>query len=259
MSTKQFISAEEHLAKLGVTVQQAQDFIVENVGDPELLFNTARLNGVTSGMLSEIMNISTDIIQDYFTDADLPSIELDYTSLLINSDLGALEPLVNFNTNTGLLSNASLRETVQLLLESPNPQMVDNPNRYDDFFGPAYSYSLNDGIYDAEELGVGHLKDVPATNESIESIFYGTLINLFSRLDETELNQINAFSEDSDPEEFQMLLIESLESPDTVIRSDSFLGGLVVQEAEDIINKFWEPGSDLVGVLDHSLLGIATA
>ena len=37
MSTKQFISAEAHLNKLGVTVQQAQDLIVEYIPEADSL------------------------------------------------------------------------------------------------------------------------------------------------------------------------------------------------------------------------------
>jgi len=247
MSTKQFISAEEHLAKLGITVQQANDFIVENVDNPELLFVVARQNGVTNSMLSEITNISTSVISDYFVAADINSLELDQTSILVNSDLGFLETLVDFNHNTGILSNASLSEIVQ-------PQ-VDGLYEFTfETHASLFPFYLNDGIYDAEELGVGHLTDVAATSNSLESLFYGSLINMFRMLDESELNQINLFPEDGTSEDFQALLVESLsESPSSFIWTDEQLAALVTIEAAANINEFWaNDGNPAIGIVDRS-------
>ena len=252
MSTKQFIPAEKHLAKLGVTVQQAQDFIVNNASLHEIIFEAADQFGITNNILSEITNISTDIIRDYFVTDGKDSNKLDRSSLLINSDSESLESLIDFNNNSGLLSNAALSEAVRPLLI--------NPVIYDPFFEPVIPLQSADGNFDAEELGVGHLGNIPATNESIESIFYGTLINIFTALDESELNQINTFPEVGDPEGFQTLLINALSEPlSPVAWTDEELSNQVAQEAAEIINKFWSGESELVGVLDHSFLGLATA
>ena len=250
MSTKQFISAEEHLAKLGVTVQQAQDFIIANVGLPEVIFAEAFNGGVTNSMLSEITNISTDIIGNYFTNANLDKNGLDQTSLLINSDLGAFESLVDFNNNSDILSTASLANDVQ-------PLLID-PSLYDFVFGPVYVFQTSDGIYDSEELGVSHLGNVDATNESIESLFYGSLLNIFSAIDETELSQINAFSEDGNPDDLQALLIDSLSDTSTPTAwTNEELKNHVTQEAVNIMNEYLV--TDVIGVLDLSFLGLAVA
>jgi len=253
MSRKQFISAEEHLAKLGVTVQQAFDFIVANVDKPEVIFSAARQYGVTNDMLSEITNATTIEIHDYFVNAGIDSIQLDWTSLLINSDLGSLEHLVDFNDNTGILSNASIREAVQPLIFLPDAYLFTWETIYD--------FAKNDGNYDAEELGVDHLIDVPATDESIESLFYGTLIKIFSALDQAELDEINVSREDGSSEEFQVLLLDALsESPSsTTVWTDEQLAELVTNEAVNVIDKFWTGEIEFVGVLDHSFLGLATA
>ncbi len=254
MSSKQFISAEAHLAKLGITVEQANDFILENVDNPKLLFSVARENGVTNSMLSEITNFSTSVISDYFVAADRDPIELDQTSALVNSDLGPLEALVDFNHNTGVLSNASLRETVQ-------PLIVDDLYEFTfETLESLYPFFLSDGIYDAEELGVGHLTDVAATSDSLESLFYGSLINTFKALDETELNQINLFPDNGTSEDFQALLVESLdESPSSVIWTDEQLAELVTNEAAKNINEFWaNDDNPAIGILDRSYLVEAT-
>ncbi|HNP52617.1 MAG TPA: hypothetical protein PKJ85_12605 [Nitrosomonas nitrosa] len=254
MSTKQFISAEEHLAKLGITVQQAFNFIAAKVReqDADAIFNAARLSAVTNEMLSEITGgIPISVINDYFALADINNAALDQTSEIVNSDLGTLEQLVEFNNNIGILSNASLREDTQSLL-------IDS-SLYFFMLDENYPFYLKDGIYDAAELGVD-LEAVPATNDSIESLFYGGLINMFRALDESELNLINTFPDDGKPEDFQALLFDVLkESPSTVTWTDEQLAGMVAEKAAEIVGEFWSGEAELVGVLDHSYLGLATA
>jgi len=253
MSQKAFISAEEHLAKLDFTIEQASEFIFANVDQASVIFDVAEQYGVTTAMLSEITNFSTEIINEYFDNNQLNSIELNYTSLLVNSDLGELETLVDFNTNTGILSNTMLNEDVR--------SQLDNPNLLDFFYDPVFfpDFTQNDGLYDAEELGVGHLNTISATNENIESLFYGSLINMINRLDDSELDQIKTFP-DKSLEDYQILLQNSLnESPISDNRTDSQLAELVATEAANIIDPFFESSNLLVGVLDLSYLGLATA
>jgi len=251
MSRKQFISVEEHLAKLGITVQKAHDFIFANVDKPEVIYSAAFDAGVTNSMLSEITNVSSTVINNYFKAADLPSQKLDYTSMLINFDLGSLEALVDFNDNAGILSNSTFRDTVR--------SSVNDPLDYDYSFKPVIpGLQDKDGVYDADELGVSHLTDVPATGENLESLFFGSLINMFNVIDEAELNQIKAFPADGDQEEFQALLIDALsEAPENFSWTDEQLADLVSNEAVDIINTLWS-GVEQVGVLDLSYLGLAT-
>ncbi len=251
MSLKSFISAEEHLAKLDFTTEQASEFIFANVDQPETIFAVARQFGVTTAMLSEITNFSTDLVNEYFENAQLNGIELNYTSLLVNSDLGELETLVDFNTRTDMLSNSALNDAAR--------SQLGNPNRLDFFYDPNYSFHLKDNLYDPEELGVGNLNAVSATNENIESLFYGSLINMINRLDDTELNQIKTF-QDKSSEDFQALLLNALsESPASNSRTDEQLAELVVSEAVNIIDPFFDNSNALVGILDLSYLGLATA
>ncbi len=251
MSLKSFISAEEHLAKLDFTTEQASEFIFANVDQPETIFAAASQFGVTTAMLSEITNFSTDLVNEYFENAQLNGIELNYTSLLVNSDLGELETLVDFNIRTDMLSNTALNDAVR--------SQLDNPNRLDFFYDSIFPFAQNDNLYDQEELGVGHLDTVSATNENIESLFYGSLINMINRLDDSELNQIKTF-QDKSSEDFQALLLNALsESPTSNSRTDEQLAELVVSEAVNIIDPFFDNSNALVGILDLSYLGLATA
>lgn len=249
MSRKQFISAEAHLAKFGVTVQQALDFIFTNIDQPEVIYVTAREYGVTQAMLHEITDVPASVIDDYFMGADFDPGRLDHTSILFNTDIGLLEDLVGFNSNTGVLSTDSLRENVQPL--------IDFPTVYDFPFTARYDFQPADGVYDADELGISRLGGIAATDENIESIFYGTLINMFSRFDQMELSQIKAFPESGSPDDFRALLSAALNDPPEIAAwTDVELLDLVVDEAVYLHNHFIQDDFT-VGLFDSSYLGDA--
>jgi hypothetical protein len=239
--------AEDHLIKFGVTVQQASEFIVANVEQPETLFYAALDSGVTTEMLSEITSNSSDVICDYFSSAGFDCGGLDDTSILLNSDTSALENLVGFNKNIGALSNDLLSENVQTQLFTPDILHF--------FWSEANASQKIDGIYDAAELGVEHLNNIPASNENIESLFYGTLINVFSALDESELTQINEFPDNGNTEDFQTLFLDALNDiPEPVVWNEEAMFKLVANEASVIMNGFFvEGGVDFVGRLDPLL------
>jgi len=242
--------AEKYLADLGITIQQANNFIDMNLREPKKIFEAASQYGVTTHMLSEITGHSRDIVSGYFEDAGFSSTELD-KSVLINYDLGSLESMVAFNSREGILSNTSLRAVVR-------PEINKDYDYDSPFTSPNPTLQLKDGIYSSGELGVEHIDNVSPTMDNIESLFYGTLINIFLALDQSEFDQIKAFPGNDNPEEFQTLLLSTLnESPAPIAWSDEQLASLVENEAINILDKFWNAG--LYGVLDHSYLGLATA
>ncbi|HNP26526.1 MAG TPA: hypothetical protein PKM20_07280 [Nitrosomonas sp.] len=125
------MSAESHLAKFGVTVPQALNFLVANVQQPETIFNVSSQFAITTEMLSEITNLSASIVRDYFAASGLNASELDDTSILINADLGSFTNFVSFNKNDAaysvedmdiseVLSTETLRGFVQPLLNDPS-------------------------------------------------------------------------------------------------------------------------------------------
>lgn len=245
--------AEKRLTELGFTLSQAIDFINTNINQPQIIFDVASEHGVNTRMLSEISGYSKDVVHEYFLNAGYDSATINTqlnTNLLVNSSLGSLESLVAFNEREGVLSNASLREVVK--------PVIDANYDYDGTFGPANLNQSDDGVYSSGELGVENLNDVLATNDNLESLFYGSLINIFLALDQTELDQINTFPAGDDPDEFQVLVLEALsESPASVAWNDEQLADLVTDEAINLLERYWV--SDLIGVLDHSLLGLASA
>lgn len=257
MSTKSFISAEEHLAKFGVTVEQAFDFIFANIDNPELIYAAARQNGVTNSMLNEITGVSVGVIEEYFTSTNNPDLvpqRLDYTSILFNTDIGSLESLVNFNNNEGILSTNSLREEVRT--------KINFPEDYTFLFTEVREYQSQDGVYDAEELGISILSKITASDENIESVFYGTLINIFSRFDREELDGIINFPVGGDPSDLEVLLTEALNDVPSENSSltDVELFDHVVNEAVEIHDRYINDDVAIgifdVGIFNSSVLAI---
>lgn len=250
MSRKQFISAEAHLAKFDLTVQDANAFIKANMEQAEEIFNAAFDHLVTTNMLSEITNFSINDICEYFASVGIDCSRLDDTSMLVNGDLGSLSHLINYNNKLGDLSTEVLRARIK-------PQL-DDPFSYDSFFKPLAEFQQNDGVYDAEELGLEHLGNVPANDETIESLFFGSLINIFSALDQSELEKIKAFPQNGNQDDFQALLLESLQdTSSTDIWAEDTLVQLVINESIKLINEY--PNNDLAGILDNSFLGLSVA
>jgi len=249
------MSAESHLAKFGVTAQQAKDFINSNIQNPGDIFQAAREYGVTTEMLSELSGYSEDDVRGYFDSIGKNSKNLDFTKILINSDLNSLESLILTNGKEGILSNDSLQKSVL--------SKIKDPADYENFFQPAKSYQDNDSVYDDDELGVSSLGNIPATAKSLESVFYGSLINIFSRLDNVELNQIKVFP-NKESGEYQSLLFNALNSPAEASRNDVDLANLVVDETVYTISNFWigeDPDTNppvidyRTGLFDFGLLG----
>lgn len=251
------MSAESHLAKFGITVEQAIDFIKSNLQNPGDIFQVAHDYGVTTDMLSELSGYSVEDIGGYFeSNIGKSTKELDFTKILVNSDLNSLESLISTNGKEGVLSSDSLQKSVLAKIEDPGD--------YEDFFAlPARDYQVDDGVYDADELGVSSLGSIPATAKSLESVFYGSLINIFSRLDDVELNQIKVFP-NKESGEYQSLLVNALNSPAEVSRSDVDLANLVVDETVYTISNYWlgvDPDTNpsvteyRLGLFDFGLLG----
>ncbi|PSJ16085.1 hypothetical protein [Nitrosomonas supralitoralis] len=239
-------TGQEVLEYYGIPVDLAIDFINENIDQPEIIFNLANDAGITIKHLSDITGYSTDSISDYFSSSGLNSKSLNEVKLILNSSLGDLESLVKYNDHNGVLSTASLNEIVEARTSA-----VD----YEYYFTPFWlGYELADNVLTSDELGVSNLGDLPANTESIEYVIFGTLINLYSYLDETEISQLKQFSHnESNRNEYRSLLIEDLK--DSANYTDQALADLVVNETVTLIEEFWDV--DTVGVLDHSLLGLA--
>ncbi len=247
-------TGQEVLKFYGITVEQAIDFIMANVNNPEVIYNGASELGITTQHLSDITGYPTGAIKNYFESAGLNAKSLDEVKLLFNSDLGSLDYLVNFNNHTGSLSTISLSEQVKASL--------DDPADYDALFESIYGYEEADGLYTPDETGISHLGNINATPESLESIFFGTLINIIKSLDIDELKQISSFPSitKDNLDDFIALVSDSLSDMPATPYSDSFLEAIVVNDAVSLIEDYWSSDPQVVGILDDSpFLGLAIA
>ena len=90
-------TAAQHLPTVGVTLQEAHDFIFSHIDQPSIIYNAAIDHGVTIAMLNEITGYSTNDISEYFKSSELIPEKLNDISPFINSDLGIFAHFVNFN------------------------------------------------------------------------------------------------------------------------------------------------------------------
>ncbi|WP_372835442.1 hypothetical protein [Pontibacterium sp.] len=186
------MSASTHLAQFGVTVEQARSFILNNIASPSVIFDTASNYGVTNEMLAEIYGgVTRDDVVGFFNSVGIDSSILDSVTppdtdsiTLLSDDLNALYDLVTLNNYTGELSTLSIRADVIA---------ITGEQAYFDAFDPSSYLGAGDGIFSEADLGVPGLGDLPATAETLESIFYGTLINALKAVDAQEVVELNSF------------------------------------------------------------------
>ncbi|UJP03553.1 MAG: hypothetical protein LZF85_03620 [Nitrosomonas sp.] len=238
----------------GISRERAMDFIMANVNHPEVIYDVASTYGITTQHLSDITGYSTDIIKNYFESSRLSTTVLDEVKLLFNSSLGHLDYLVNFNNHTGSLSTASLSEQVTASL--------DDPTQFDALFESIFGYEEADGLYTPDETGISHLGNIKAVPESLESIFFGTLINIINSLDIDELKQIASFPSitKDNLNDFIALVSDSLSDMPATPYPDSFLQENVVKDAVTLIEDYWSSDSQVIGILDDSpFLGLVIA
>lgn len=187
------MSAADHLSQYGVSVEQALAFILNNISTPEVIFNTANTFGVTNEMLAEIYGngVTTEQVIDYFAAQGIDSTALDSATdggdnsvTLVPTNAESLISLIGLNNNTGELSNESLRASVI---------NVTGETAYLKAFDPLNYSGASDGTFSESDFGVPGLGDLPATPETLESLFYGTLINSLRVVDTQEVVDLNTF------------------------------------------------------------------
>lgn len=88
------------------------------------------------------------------------------------------------NTAEGALSTASLRQQVIAQTGVATYNMAFDPNQY--------AGGL-DGVFSVADLGVANLGNLPATSETLESLFYGTIVRVARAIDTAELQQLAQF------------------------------------------------------------------
>lgn len=206
------MSASTHLAQFGVTIAQAREFIFSNVENPGTIYAVSKQFGVTNEMLAEIVGggFTAQQVSNFFTErgfdgpalGGLPSSGDDSsgggtsgggttppatdTDTLVPAELQAvLSALVTPNTRTGILSNAELRAAVL-------SQGVSQA-QYNALFSPASLDDNGNGTLELSELGLTSGASFAATSDTLESLVYGSMLNLLERIDLNETLSLSNF------------------------------------------------------------------
>lgn len=191
------MTTRSYLASLGVTMNQAHDFIKANLKSPATIYKVAQQYGIDSQMLADIMSIdypgvSAKDVEAFFQGQGLDGAALhakgvDNTShvTLVSSDFAALSHQFGFNTHTGVLSNEALRANVT---------RVTGMDAYLFAFAPVNFDGAEDGVFTGQELGVPGFGSMAATWQNVESVFYGTVINLLESIDASEIQGLDEFA-----------------------------------------------------------------
>jgi hypothetical protein len=181
------VSASTYLDGYGISVQQAHDFIYANLDNPDLIYSTAAQFGVTNEMLGEIAGgYSDDQVRAFFDSHGFVGADLDSAHALLADDMMQLSSLISLNTYGGVLSVSSLRSQVVAQTGLASYEATFNPDVYE---GSA------DGLFTAAELGVSHLGTLTASMDTLESLFYGTLITALKAIDMEEVMDLYSFIE----------------------------------------------------------------
>lgn len=243
-------TAQQHLAQFNVTVQQAKQFILDNLSNPKLIFDTCANFKVTNQMLAEIYGgVSPEDVQQFFNSVGLNGDQLNIfpdKPTLVPSEFNALSSLAAFNTETGILSTAILRAQIV--------QKTGQAN-YNKAFDPSTYAGAEDGVMTPAELGTSNLGTFNATQDNFESIYYGTIIKAYKSIDMGEINQINQFvlnnqaalqdPSDAVIDSFYKLLVSVFEDPaNPPVLPDQALSQAVVLGTEMFVTLVGQ-GEDL--------------
>lgn len=187
-------TASSVLAQHGISTAQAAQWIQAHLNDPALIQQATLSLGLDTTMLSEVAallqpGITPAQIQQFFQSPPPqpepqpePEPEPWEGEVVFPSELLAI---VSLNHNTGVLSNANLRSIAL--------QQGVSAERYDQLFSPQDIDWNGDGTFSTSELGLSQLGNLPATSDTVASLLYGTMINVYHALDMQELMSIGNF------------------------------------------------------------------
>ncbi|MDQ1337901.1 MAG: hypothetical protein QG617_868, partial [Campylobacterota bacterium] len=150
--------------KMNIGLFFAQEDL-DNVDDAKLVMENV---SAVSSSVEDALSLITDMTTQEF----------------LAEDMASLANLISLDTYSGDLSIAALRTQVIAQTGSDAYYAAFDPINYE---GSA------DGVFTAVELGLPNFENLPATVETIESLFYGTIIKAYKAVDVEEATSINSF------------------------------------------------------------------
>ena len=231
------MSTSSYLAKFNVTFEQASQYVHANLHDLPGIVAVARQYGITSDMLGELAGgYSGAQVRGYLAGFGIETGSLEAESLF-PSDMLQFSNVMALNTRGDDLSTASLR--AQVIART-------GATAYDAAFDPNQYAGGLDGVFSAADQGISSLGPLPATAETLESLFYGTIIRLAGSVDMQELLQVQSFAHDNaaglaseDPAVTRALVTLMLgvveDRPALPAFSDSMIGQVAVASAVALV------------------------
>ncbi|MES2787969.1 MAG: hypothetical protein V4684_21050 [Pseudomonadota bacterium] len=174
---------------------------------------------------------------------------------ILPDNLMDLVSLLQLNSRSGVLSNASLKAAVVAQTGEANYLATFTPDGVD---------GGEDGTWTTDELGFTHLGNLPATVATIESLFYGTWLHIFTSIDQGEATQLSDFAtqnqaglESGDAATFELyadLILAAMADPAPPLVSDAMLAQyLLVPVIVEMVGQV-ASGTDL-DIFDYLPIG----
>jgi hypothetical protein len=159
-----FISARDYLSKFGISMEEALSFVAGNISQPQIIHQVFKGGGLTTRMLTEIVQqaipeISNDVVKAYFAGAGLDHVELDLPDFAAIKASSAIAHLTAINDNfTG-------SEGTDIIDAGLGDDTIDGKGGNDYLFGG----SGNDTIYGG--AGADHIEG-GGGNDTLYGFYY---------------------------------------------------------------------------------------
>lgn len=180
------MSAQAHLARYGVTLEQARDFIFQNLGSPDVIYNACLAYGVTNDMLAEMVGggVTAHDVRSFWASRGFDASLLDdHNDALPPYEIVIYQTLITSNADsTGILTTAALRERVIAQTSVDAYWRAFSPDAADD----------EDALIILDETIIPRLAEVPHTPEGVEDYFYGTIVKPLKNLGWDDQEEIAA-------------------------------------------------------------------
>lgn len=188
------------LADYGVTMNQAREYLFAHVDNPQHIYQFAQQYQLSNAMLGEITGYSEADVAAFFRAAGIPDDDEPIVLPFLPEELAGIAAeiaplLVAENTSTGALSNDVLRSSIVSSLGISEEAYLEALNPYN-LLELDPTGTIDDSLFDPavlDQLGLGAFASLPPTGETIESLLFGTVINVVNHIDEGEIAMLNLF------------------------------------------------------------------
>lgn len=262
-SSNGITTAQTIVQKFNLTTAQVGEWLNANYySNPASVQEIAKIAGLDSIMLSELLSphiygITPDAINQYMQQHIPPATSPTPTRPVVSDDAAdQITAFVGLNENGGILSTDYLRS--QIL------QQGISQEQYNRIYEPSQYVGYEDGVFTPGELGISHLGNLSATSQTLESLFYGTLINTLRAIDHSEAAQLDRFMEKNYSqltpgtdtfEEFIAMTLQMFSTPTTQpFLNDYEVSEIIVESASIVVGLMGQ--HDDMALMDGIFAGL---